>query len=473
MSPLSLSLWNGRRSRSTSLFDLLVGNQDCLHYIIDFLDLHSIVQLSSISSEIGRLNLQQFVHEVSSHTLGARGRIEFLRLCVEGKFSGLRRLYLDGGIEDESYRALFNILRLGAYPSLQVIDLSKGNLTDCRLVALCEALSQGGPMAALRSLRELKIDNNPITDGGITALTTRLLPTCPSLHVLHISRLRLTGAGLASFANNLPRPSSSSKTSSYTEAKASQLTSLKISAVIATPHQPDPFFSAMRAGALRLLITLDISTMLIRNSGVCDLASALYEGACPLLLHLNLERVRMGQEGLERLAEALGVGKACPRLKYLNLARNQAGPHALAYAMKQAGFAALESLIMHDADVCPSSFRYLCQSLREGGCPRLTELDISSNRLGKLSMFHLLSALEVKRLSTQGAMNLPGGSSSNESSITPPYRNLQVLKLQRCAIDTMGVTTFGSGLESGKLRALRVLSIGEDTRYSQVVESRH
>ncbi|CAK0829396.1 unnamed protein product [Prorocentrum cordatum] len=118
-----------------------------------------------------------------------------------------------------------------------------------------------------------------------------------------------------------------------------------------------------------------------------QLAAVLASGAAPRLQGLDLHGNRVGDEGAERLAEALSAPGALPRLQWITLFENRVGDEGaarLAEALRAPGaLPRLQELYLFTNRVGDEGAARLAEALRApGALPRLQLLSLKHNLLG-------------------------------------------------------------------------------------------
>eukprot|EP00964_Phaeocystis_antarctica_P097044 scaffold63254_cov67-Phaeocystis_antarctica.AAC.2 len=149
-----------------------------------------------------------------------------------------------------------------------------------------------------------------------------------------------------------------------------------------------------------------------------------------------------GPDGVQRLAEGLGVG-ALPALTWVNLGKRHSG---------DAGASALAA------------------ALGRGALPRLIELDLDDATIGDAGLLALAPALRRRpALETLGLMGNPLGDEGLAALVAPPLpagalppptavlAKLRVLDLRYTKVTDAGCATLASALNSGVLPALKTL----------------
>ena len=112
--------------------------------------------------------------------------------------------------------------------------------------------------------------------------------------------------------------------------------------------------TAVGNGALPLLTYLDLENNQIGDAGLASFAAALGSGALPLLENLTLGYNNIGDDGLIALAEALGNG-SLPSLMYLYLSNNNIGDTGLSALATAVGNGTLPECITIPLDGNPAS----------------------------------------------------------------------------------------------------------------------
>ncbi|EOD22570.1 hypothetical protein EMIHUDRAFT_469610 [Emiliania huxleyi CCMP1516] len=159
----------------------------------------------------------------------------------------------------------------------------------------------------------------------------------------------------------------------------------------------------LASGAVPRLEELDLGDNKIGDEGFEALAAALgKEGAVPRLEQLYLEGNKIGDEGCKALAAALGKEGAVPRLENLHLRFNKIGDEsckALATALGKEGAAPrLETLELGFNQIGDESCKALAAALgKEGAAPRLETLELGFNQIGDEGCKALAAALGKRK----------------------------------------------------------------------------
>lgn len=304
-----------RRHRALTLPDLL-ENHDITPVIFAFLDLASVMRMGGVDKGLRALRLTTAVEEVSSEDLGCN-RLHFLRLVCssQGGYAGLRRVFMNKGLEEDSHAAVCELLRQGACPRLETLDISESNVTDSRLLRIYQSMQKGRTFARTGSqgsrplpLRDLRLNNNPIGNAGAATLAALVRDHLPTLRHLHLIRVRVTQTGVKTIFQALASPPA-----------RNALESLSFSTCLVTAAELAPLFDSLRVGGFRRLTRLDLTFLPLRDEGMKQLCLSLQNGPCPSLETLVLARTQVGKAGLESLSASVTSTSWAQRLAHLNM----------------------------------------------------------------------------------------------------------------------------------------------------------
>lgn len=274
---------------------------------------------------------------------------------------------------------------------LRKLDLSRNYELDDSVIAALVA----GP---LRGLRSIDLCSTALTDEGFLALARSDLP----LESLSISGEQITGPTLASLlASPVGRGLSSLKITYLSDPlpegwlpaeRSRPLRELTLQGCYLGPNDVDPI---VRSGALRSLVSLDLSENALEDSTAVAIADA----GLTELRTLDLSGNTIGAIGVAALASSRALG----RLEKLSLAVNKLEDDSAAALASSTALASLVSLDLKSNEIGPEGATILARSplrlraLALGGNPidsegalafvrsqalrDLEDLDLSKSRL--------------------------------------------------------------------------------------------
>jgi Ran GTPase-activating protein (RanGAP) involved in mRNA processing and transport len=312
-----------------------------------------------------------------------------------GALRGLQRLDVtEPYYYDHGHVLLIKALAKSACPELKHLTLSSRHdmyfkgFTAVGATQLAEAIEAG----AFPALEVLDISGNSPGEAGARALGEALsLGKCPNLRALNMGSSRL-GPGTkyvvegAAFLPELreldvsfnvinPWVGAKLKFEGLTGESFPSLRVLTMMSVGMEEAAARCLGQAMQKGAFPSLEVLQVSNNRIGDGGATSFFEAWALGGCPNLRQLSFDRTEITSKTCEALAEAL-QNHALPRLETLNLSNNvlgRAGARSLARALAEVGVPALRRVDLQQCELFKEGREALVFALESGRCPAMTD----------------------------------------------------------------------------------------------------
>ena len=280
--------------------------------------------------------------------------------CISGLVcSKLTQLLLnDNQITDTGVTSLCDTL---TRPSCKVttLDLGRNEITDTGVTSLCEALAH--PSCKVTTLN---LSNNQITDTGVTSLCDAFKQSSCKVTTLDLSDNRITDTGVTSLCDALAHPSC-------------EVTTLNLSKNPITDTGVTSLCDALARSSCKVT-TLNLSKNQITDTGVTSLCDALKQSSCKVTT-LDLSGNQVTDTSVTSLCDALKQSSC--KVSTLYLSRNQitdTGVTSLCDAFKQSS-CKVTTLDLSNNRITNTGVTSLCDALAHPSC-KVTTLNLSENR---------------------------------------------------------------------------------------------
>jgi len=317
------------------------------------------------------------------------------------------------GITDQEF-----IRSISKFASLTSLNLKMNNLGNKALAAL--ASTRFAPQ-----LSALNLDNNALTDAGLTATVLRKFTGLKSLNIAGSAQVTLMGPGLKALA---------------LAPFAGQLTSLGLSATGIKSQD----FAYIRY--FRSLTSLDISKILLTDVGLKALSQA------PCAEHLTSLKLGFGVSS-SGFSSAI---KAFKNLMSLDISLNTIGDRGFKALVDAPCAEKLITLVTYKTGITRTSLAYLKKFTR------LKNINIGGNSLGDAGLAILANSALAPKLITLYApqISLTASGFAKSSPVLNKLSQLGNLDLSYNTIEYAGFEVIAKTVFAPKLQSLTLRNIG-------------